>query len=345
MITTGIHRDERGQSLVEFALVLPIVLLLLFGILQVALVLDARQTVAYAARVAADTYARTLDPASADAAAAEAGSQLRPQLRPPVASVRYAVTQEETQTCVQTQRRRFFGSSRCLQYAQMRTTSDRPATQGAPGKRGDLVVARVTYRYPSPIRAAFGPFRFPAEFAMTEEGVARIEVDTPAARSSAPASAAPLPVPTSTPVPVATPAPIQGPPTPPSTPTPPARCYSVSSSLLTYLPVQFDVLVDGTVASTIMGQNGYRWDLNPPIAGSRSVIRLRPETQHEFVVNAGVYGQKATFVRQTVTVPARGWAYSSPQNAFDPAYKLRTLGCFGWCFWYALDVKIDPTAC
>ena len=46
----GFHEDERAQSLVEFALVLPIFLLLVTGILDVARAVWQENTLAYAAR-------------------------------------------------------------------------------------------------------------------------------------------------------------------------------------------------------------------------------------------------------------------------------------------------------
>jgi Flp pilus assembly protein TadG len=45
--------SERGQALVEFAIVLPVFLLLLFGLVEFAFVLNATSTVNYASRVAA----------------------------------------------------------------------------------------------------------------------------------------------------------------------------------------------------------------------------------------------------------------------------------------------------
>jgi hypothetical protein len=45
--------EERGQALVEFAIVLPVFLLLLFGLIEFAFVLNASSTVNYASRVAA----------------------------------------------------------------------------------------------------------------------------------------------------------------------------------------------------------------------------------------------------------------------------------------------------
>ncbi|MEW6622200.1 MAG: TadE/TadG family type IV pilus assembly protein [Bacillota bacterium] len=45
-----IRKNEEGQSLVEFALIIPIFLLLLFGLIQFAVILNAQITVTAAAR-------------------------------------------------------------------------------------------------------------------------------------------------------------------------------------------------------------------------------------------------------------------------------------------------------
>ena len=47
------NSSDRGQALVEFAIALPVLLLLLFGLVEFAFVLNASSTVNYASRVAA----------------------------------------------------------------------------------------------------------------------------------------------------------------------------------------------------------------------------------------------------------------------------------------------------
>src|SRR5437899_10337903 len=47
------NSSDRGQALVEFAIVLPVLLLLLFGLVEFAFVLNATSTVNYASRAAA----------------------------------------------------------------------------------------------------------------------------------------------------------------------------------------------------------------------------------------------------------------------------------------------------
>ena len=61
-------RDERGSAVVDFVLVLVVLIPLVLGILQVALVLHVRNTLAAAAAEGA-RYAATLDRGPADGAA------------------------------------------------------------------------------------------------------------------------------------------------------------------------------------------------------------------------------------------------------------------------------------
>jgi len=138
--------DDRGQALVEFAVVLPILLLLIFGMIQLGLVLNARQTVAHAAQVAAAGYAQTLQRTWSAEQARIAAAQLRPGL----------AWEDVTYTL-------YSGSS------------ETRITANDVGRPGDFVVARVTYRYPSPVRVGIAGFRFPDAIAITMEGVARIE--------------------------------------------------------------------------------------------------------------------------------------------------------------------------
>lgn len=49
-MTRRIHRDDRGTSLVEFSLLLPVLLLLILGTINVALAVWQENTLAYAAR-------------------------------------------------------------------------------------------------------------------------------------------------------------------------------------------------------------------------------------------------------------------------------------------------------
>lgn len=333
--------DESGQAMVEFALVLPLVLLLLFGLLQFALVFNARQTVAYAADAAARTYAQTLDEQGANADAARAAAALRPGLVAPAASISYsivdpssaaerAVQGARTDVRERWERRcvsRRFGS--CRRYAFVQVGTERREIAADLGKRGEYVVARVTYRYPSPIRAGIGPFRFPAEFPITMEGVARIEADKPGARAAAPvASPSPTPAPTPTP-----------------TPAPLARCYSVSSSLTTvYAWLQMNVLLDGGSVSTVDSPTQLTY---APVRGSSSVVRAIPGTEHQLAVTATLsevgYGAVLTAAERTMTVVSETVRVTNASLT----RKYPKVTCFprGFCFTYEIAVSIDPRRC
>ena len=70
--------DERGQAAVELALALPVVVLLLLGMLQVALVGRDQLAIELAAREAARAAAVSADPVAAARLAAERVTTLRP---------------------------------------------------------------------------------------------------------------------------------------------------------------------------------------------------------------------------------------------------------------------------
>lgn len=69
-------RGERGQSTVEFALVLPLVLLMLLSLLQVGIMLRDQLLVSSAAREAAREAAVSTDPARIEAAGRRAAPGL-----------------------------------------------------------------------------------------------------------------------------------------------------------------------------------------------------------------------------------------------------------------------------
>jgi Flp pilus assembly protein TadG len=75
--TTG-PRGERGQAAVELALALPVVVVLLLGMLQVALVGRDQLAIELAAREAARAAAVSADPVAAARLAAERVTSLRP---------------------------------------------------------------------------------------------------------------------------------------------------------------------------------------------------------------------------------------------------------------------------
>jgi Flp pilus assembly protein TadG len=72
------RRDDAGQAAVELALALPVVVVLLLGMLQVALVGRDQLAIELAAREAARAAAVSGDPRSAASLAAERVTRLRP---------------------------------------------------------------------------------------------------------------------------------------------------------------------------------------------------------------------------------------------------------------------------
>lgn len=167
-------RDEQGQALVEFSLVLPVVLLLLLGILQVGLILNARQTVENAARVAADAYARTLSRAEASSEAVTAAGQLRPRLVAPTATIDYAVIGESRiSVCL---RRR--GLS-CIERGTRSVRNERRVSAADRGAVGELVRATIRYDYPLPV-GGLARFGFPTHVPLTGEAISLIEATAPA---------------------------------------------------------------------------------------------------------------------------------------------------------------------
>ncbi|TDL46985.1 TadE/TadG family type IV pilus assembly protein [Kocuria rosea] len=73
-------RSERGAAAVEFALVLPILVAVLLGIVEFGRAYNAQITITHAAREAARTMAVQDDPAAARTAARNAAPSLNPAL-------------------------------------------------------------------------------------------------------------------------------------------------------------------------------------------------------------------------------------------------------------------------
>jgi Flp pilus assembly protein TadG len=73
-------RDERGAAAVEFAIIAPLLILLLFGIVEYGFVFNAQLQVTGAAREAAREMAVTSDVGRADTAAIGATAALSPVL-------------------------------------------------------------------------------------------------------------------------------------------------------------------------------------------------------------------------------------------------------------------------
>lgn len=71
-------RSERGSALVEFALVVPVLVMLVFGIVEFGRGYNAKITVTHAAREGARVLALTADAAAAQDAAKDAATSLNP---------------------------------------------------------------------------------------------------------------------------------------------------------------------------------------------------------------------------------------------------------------------------
>lgn len=143
--------DEGGQALVEFGLVLPIFIVLLFGLVQVGMYLNARDAVAHAAQEAANAYAQTLDRGVAASAATSAGTTLRPAIDP--ADVKLFLVTGTLERSIETD---------CV------------------GAFNDFVAARVAYTYLLPVRIGLGQeVGGRSVLIVSSEGIARIEKNCP----------------------------------------------------------------------------------------------------------------------------------------------------------------------
>ena len=194
--------SDAGQAVVEFALVLPILLLVFLGLAQFGLILNAQQQLVDTARQGARTFALTADPAAAVAAVRLSGRQVSrfdelSQIAVEVSSVqqRREVTRHFFWT-TERQCRRFLGFRYSCRYVrvlrersveQIREVEEVsmrfagpltsvPSAQGR-AKRGEWATVTVTYAYPNPIQASIAGFRLPATIPLATRAVARMEED------------------------------------------------------------------------------------------------------------------------------------------------------------------------
>lgn len=69
--------NEAGAALVEFAIITPLLLLLVFGIIEFGRAYNTQNTLTHAAREGAREYAITQDPIAGEAAAVDAATSLK----------------------------------------------------------------------------------------------------------------------------------------------------------------------------------------------------------------------------------------------------------------------------
>jgi len=79
-ITDRSRRSERGAALVEMAIILPILLLLVFGLVEFARAYNTKAVITHASREGVRVLAITGDAGDAAAAARQAGTPLDPTL-------------------------------------------------------------------------------------------------------------------------------------------------------------------------------------------------------------------------------------------------------------------------
>jgi len=163
-------RRERGQAVVEFALVLPLIAIFLLGMAQLGLALNARQQLEGVARQGARTFALTGDTQATAAAVQLAGGQ---------------IAQFGARTDFAIQFRSPSGEhvrQRSGQIASLATSVGNAVNavrqwSVATVKRGDWVTITLTYSYPNPVQASVFGFRLPATIPLATSATARVEFD------------------------------------------------------------------------------------------------------------------------------------------------------------------------
>lgn len=99
------RRDERGAAAVEFAIVLPVLLLLVFGIIEFGLLFNRFITITHAAREGVRVTALTggaIDPLTGEAKGEAAGEASAPDIVSGVDCVEVISGGEATMTCTTT---------------------------------------------------------------------------------------------------------------------------------------------------------------------------------------------------------------------------------------------------
>ncbi len=190
--------DDGGQAVVEFALALPILLVVLLGLATLGLVLNAKQQLEGVARQGARVYAATAELDRSLDALRISGRQL--DRFPERTTVSYSI-QEQRQQVIRQQTPRQVCSGGGFSFRQPRrcttvydvTTRTQQAeasvlslsgqlssVRATPGqdrdvKAGQWVTVVATYSFANPLRVGIGTFRLPAAFPITTRAVARME--------------------------------------------------------------------------------------------------------------------------------------------------------------------------
>ncbi len=193
--------DEGGQAVVELALSLPILLLVLLGMVQLGLMLNAKQTLEGVAAQSARAYAITGDANRALDVLRIAGEPLERFTDRSTASLIVSSPRQRTvvelvprTTCSTVGRFVFVRACRTVYEPTTRTfvtetttlgvTGPLATLQAPPGARddqqGQWVAVTLTYTFPNPVRPTF--FQLPAAFPLTTRAVARVEKAPPSER-------------------------------------------------------------------------------------------------------------------------------------------------------------------
>ncbi len=153
---------EDGQAIVEFALALPIFVLLLLGLLQFGFVLNAKQQLEGVARQGARTFALTGDFDAALTAIRVSGRQL------PGFATRTTLAFEVAPP----------GRRHAARHLSVEGPLAAVTLPGGHARRGSWVRVSVTYAYANPVQATvLGRRVLPAAISLTTRAVARTEVD------------------------------------------------------------------------------------------------------------------------------------------------------------------------
>lgn len=189
------RREDEGQAVVEFALVLPILMLVLLGLLQFGFLVNAKQQLEGVAREGAREYAVTVETDRAVRVVGIAGRQMPrfaelTQVRIEVSERRERVVEERRprQSCsgfwfrrcqtvfdvvrrVETREEVSYVASGPLAAVRAQLASDGKV------KKGEWVTVTATYAFPNPVRASIGGFSLPASIPITTRAAARVETD------------------------------------------------------------------------------------------------------------------------------------------------------------------------